>query len=63
MKDFNLAIEKICSMRDFSTWSPGDKEAFVFNDGVVIISLDETGSLDVSVLAGECEHIDMNLNL
>ena len=57
------AFERIGEIRNFDEWEVGDEELFVFNDGAILIELAEGREVKVRVLAGECTHIDLNLNL
>ena len=41
----------------------GDEELVVFNDAAILIELAEGREVKVRVLAGECTHINLNLNL
>ena len=63
MGNLNEAFERIGEIRNFDEWEVGDEELFVFNDGAMLIELAEGREVKVRVLAGECTHIDLNLNL
>ena len=63
MGNLNEAFERIGEIRNFDEWEVGDEELFVFNDGAILIELAEGREVKVRVLAGECTHIDLNLNL
>ena len=63
MGNLNEAFERIGEIRNFDEWEVGDEELFVFNDGAILIELAEGREFKGRVLAGECTHIDLNLNL
>ena len=63
MGNLNEAFERIGEIRNFDEWEVGDEELFVFNDGAILIELAEGREVKVRVLARECTHIDLNLNL
>ena len=63
MENINEALKKIHEIRNFEEWEIGDEELFIFNDGAILIQLNEDREVQIKILAGECVHIDFNLNL
>ena len=61
--EFGCQDKTVISREYSSEWEVGDEELFVFNDGAILIELAEGREVKVRVLAGECTHIDLNLNL
>jgi hypothetical protein len=57
-KAFTVAEERFKDGK----WEIGDEEAIVFNDGVMICALKESGP-DINILAGKPIKKDINLNL
>lgn len=41
----------------------GDTVAYVLNDGVIVMSMEEGRELKINVVAGEPERLEVNLNL
>lgn len=59
------AINKIAEtyLEKYGKIEPGDEAAFVLNDAVVILSLDEKRTLNIHVIAGEPDRLDITLHL
>ena len=61
--NFSAAMKKINETEKFEKWESGDQQVYVFNDGVIIISLSEERECNVNVIAGEPVKFDMDLNI
>lgn len=61
--NFSQAIRKINESENFKEWEPGDQQAYMFNDGVIIISLSKERECNINVIAGDPIKFDMNLNM
>jgi hypothetical protein len=50
-------------IKETGPWNIGDKEAFVFNDAVAIVSMNEGRELKIDIVAGVPHKHDMTLDL
>lgn len=70
MSDLMRVLDQVVSkaFEDGDEWEIGDEGVFILNDGVVIVSINESEDngereLGVKVVAGEPTRLNLNLNL
>ena len=51
------------SIKGKGPWDIGDREAFVFNDAVAVVSMNEGRELKIDITAGIPVKFDLNLEL